>query len=175
MPTDQPVIPVTTNPWGMEWSAHRLPKRHRDEVQAVFPDRDVTDVLVVPTCQHAVVDLVEFGPEADGEKDRLLERFARWAAGVCAKLRAAGHWADYIDPCSGYPMIDQTNAAVYPEVQGLSSLLGYSVSNAGCCKIALHPKWGSAVYPASMFTDADAGELRQAIAQTEAELQGEMT
>ena len=68
---------------------------------------------------------------------------------------------------------------VYSEVQGAQSLLGYrwelrqdhiqlycndydcyrrrlwwSVMNASCCKILLHPKYGSAVYPASMFTTA---------------------
>lgn len=31
--------------------------------------------------------------------------------------------------------------------------------NAGCCKILLHPTWGSAVYPASIFTTAPADTL----------------
>lgn len=26
--------------------------------------------------------------------------------------------------------------------------------NAGCCKVLLHPQWGSAVYPATLFTTA---------------------
>jgi hypothetical protein len=26
--------------------------------------------------------------------------------------------------------------------------------NAGCCKVLLHPLWGSAVYPATLFTTA---------------------
>jgi hypothetical protein len=31
--------------------------------------------------------------------------------------------------------------------------------NAGCCKILLHPSWGSAVYPASIFTTTPANIL----------------
>jgi hypothetical protein len=28
------------------------------------------------------------------------------------------------------------------------------VQNVGCCKVLLHPKWGAAVYPATIFTNA---------------------
>jgi hypothetical protein len=28
----------------------------------------------------------------------------KWAVAVCARLLAAGHWCDYIDPCSGLPV-----------------------------------------------------------------------
>ena len=54
---------------------------------------------------------------------------------VCAALAGAGHWADYIDPCSGLPMVHQDTGAVYGEVEALSSLLGYKTQNAGCCKV----------------------------------------
>ena len=44
------------------------------EVQSVFPDVDLTNMLVVPTCQQADYDLVRTGEKIDCEKDRLLER-----------------------------------------------------------------------------------------------------
>lgn len=44
------------------------------EVQSVFPDVDMTDMLVVPTCQQADYDLVRTGDKIESEKDRLLER-----------------------------------------------------------------------------------------------------
>jgi hypothetical protein len=44
------------------------------EVQSVFPDVDVSSVLIVPTCQQADYDLVRTGEKIDIEKDRLLER-----------------------------------------------------------------------------------------------------
>jgi len=33
--------PVTTTLWGMEYSIHDLPVRHKDDVQAVFPGLDL--------------------------------------------------------------------------------------------------------------------------------------
>ena len=44
------------------------------------------------------------GDAVDKEKDALLERFFAFARLVCAALRDQGHWADYIDPCSGLPV-----------------------------------------------------------------------
>ena len=65
-----------------------------------------------------------------------------------------GFWADYIDPCSGLPMLTKNTTKVYSEVDGMQTLLHYATMDAGMCKILLHPKWGSAVYPASAFTNA---------------------
>jgi hypothetical protein len=36
----------------------------------------------------------------------------------------------------------------------MECLLGYRAYNAGFCKILTHPKWGSAVYPATIFAYA---------------------
>mmetsp|Transcript_6089 Transcript_6089/g.9262 ORF Transcript_6089/g.9262 Transcript_6089/m.9262 type:complete len:97 (-) Transcript_6089:81-371(-) len=70
------------------------------------------------------------------------------------KLRNMGHWADYIDPCSGLPMLTLHCNKVYSEVDGMECLLNYKAHNAGFCKILLHPRWGSAVYPATIFARA---------------------
>ena len=90
-----------------------------------------------------------------------------FAAEVCRRLAAAGHWADYIDPCSGLPMVHKETGNVYGEVEALCTLLGYKSQNAGCCKIILHPKWGSSVYPASMFAKAPLDAVEEAIAGAE--------
>lgn len=44
----------------------------------------------------------------------------------------------------------------------------------GVChvQIVLHPRWGSAVYPATLFTKAPLQELLAAIKEAEAMLQG---
>jgi hypothetical protein len=57
------------------------PKRHRDDVAALFPGTPLEDMLVIPTCQHAVVDLVQMGERVETEKDRLLERVSGWVGG----------------------------------------------------------------------------------------------
>uniref|UniRef100_A0A7S0RSJ5 Methylmalonic aciduria and homocystinuria type D protein n=1 Tax=Chlamydomonas leiostraca TaxID=1034604 RepID=A0A7S0RSJ5_9CHLO len=149
---------------GIEYSIHSCPARIRREVASVFPSVDLDKLLIVPTCQHAAMDLVQTGETVDVEKDNLLEKFMAWASAVCSKLGAQGHWADYIDPCSGLPMVHTDGPhQVYPEVEGLAVLKGFKTSNAGCCKVLLHPRWGSAVYPASMFTTAPADALQAAI------------
>lgn len=56
---------------------------------------------------------------------------------MCGALAAGGHWADYIDPCSGLPMLHRATASVYGEVEALTTLLGYQTQNAGCCKVCM--------------------------------------
>ncbi|CAK4558821.1 unnamed protein product [Aphanomyces euteiches] len=126
------------------------------ELVHVFPNhlKKDSNVLGVVTCQHACVDLAQFGEEADKEKDRLLENFVKWAHELSAAIIAAGHWADFIDPCSGLPMLALNSNKVYSEVDGVEVLLRYSCLSAGMCKILIHPEWGAAVYPASLFTTA---------------------
>ncbi len=51
-------------------------------------------------------------------------------------------------------MITKDSNKVYSEVDGIQLLLNYKTMNCGCCKVLLHPKWGSSIYPASMFTTA---------------------
>ncbi len=124
-----------------KWVFAGVPAPIRREVQSVFPKQDLDKLLIVPTCQHADLDLVNTGEKVEGEKDRLLERvgaystckqtitsvcrsstaisvsgllqpydctllvqFMAWAKVVCDKLLEQGHWADYIDPCSGLPV-----------------------------------------------------------------------
>ncbi|KAI3429551.1 hypothetical protein D9Q98_005639 [Chlorella vulgaris] len=157
------LLPVTTTPWGLEYSVHECPRRHRDDVAALFPTTSLDDMLVIPTCQQAELDLVRMGEKVEEEKDRLLERFVEFAKVVCERLEALGHWADYIDPCSGLPMVHRDTNAVYGEVEALVTLLGYRIQNAGCCKIILHPKWGSSVYPASIFAKAPLAAVTAAI------------
>jgi hypothetical protein len=81
-----------------------VPQTHKREIQAIFPDKDVKDMLIVPTCQKTAVDLVNRGEIVENEKDHCLERFVKWAQVVCDELSSAGYWVDYIDPCSGLPV-----------------------------------------------------------------------
>ncbi len=82
---------------------------------------------------------------------------------LCEQLRARGYWADYIDPCSGLPMISLNCNKVYSEVDGMECLLNYKAYNAGFCKILTHPKWGSAVYPATIFAHAPVDVVKSLI------------
>lgn len=96
------------------------------EAMYVFPNLDLSQLTVVNTMQRARVDLVKVGEDIEDEKDRLILvvrgiepmetifsaqyinmsilQFFSLAKGLCDALRQAGHWADYIDPCSGLPV-----------------------------------------------------------------------
>eukprot|EP00740_Mantoniella_antarctica_P006131 CAMPEP_0181357858 /NCGR_PEP_ID=MMETSP1106-20121128/5191_1 /TAXON_ID=81844 /ORGANISM="Mantoniella antarctica, Strain SL-175" /LENGTH=123 /DNA_ID=CAMNT_0023470761 /DNA_START=288 /DNA_END=659 /DNA_ORIENTATION=- len=116
------------------------------------------------------MDLVQTGETVDEEKDFCLERFLAFAEKVTDKLVAKGHWADYIDPCSGLSMVNKNSQQIYGEVDALVTLLNYQTTNSGCCKVVLHPQWGSAVYPATIFTKASSVELAAVITEAETEI-----
>ena len=120
-------------------------------------------LLLVPTCQRARMDLVAWGDAVAAEKDALLERFSRWAGAVCDALGAKGWWGDFVDPCSGLPVRTPHARAVYAEVDAFEALLKWRTSSAGGCRVLLHPQWGTAVYPATLFARAPPAALREAM------------
>lgn len=147
-----------------EVTAIKAPRIVMREVVHVFKSKGLSlddHVIVIPTCQKSCVDLVNWGDAAAVEKDRLLETFEAFATDLGTKLE--GHWCDFIDPCSGLPK--HTDAAsVYDEVASMQSLLKYEISQAGPCKVLMHPRWGAAVYPATIFTTAPADVVATALA-----------
>lgn len=171
----------------LECSVHTLPKQLMREFRHVFADKylpqeeqdamlmdaskntdgnnDNRDILAIPTNQKARKDLVAIGDDIELEKDRLLNVFISFGQDLCLKIRARGYWADYIDPCSGLPMLTTNCNKVYSEVDGMECLLNYKSYNAGFCKILTHPQWGSAVYPATMFAHAPASVVLEIINQ----------
>lgn len=94
------------------------------------------------------------GENVELEKDRLLNVFMVFARSLCDRILQAGYWADFIDPCSGLPMLTLNCNKVYSEVDGMECCLNYKSYNAGFCKVLTHPRWGTAVYPATIFTCA---------------------
>jgi len=162
---DKPEVKVASVPRGkIEFSVHHCPKALFREAKFIFPPildslNDETELVVIPTCQKALHDLVKVGPEIEEEKDRLLEVFIDFAKNICTALRDDDYWADYIDPCSGLPMMTKDCNKVYSEVDGMEVMLQYKTMNCGCCKVLLHPVWGSSVYPATIFTSAPYGKV----------------
>ena len=120
---------------GVEISVHTLPKPLQREFRHVFDERNLplesirdesAEFLVVPTNQRAREDLVAVGDHIEREKDRLLNVFMDLARTVCQQVREAGFWADFIDPCSGLPMLTLNCNKVYSEVDGMECCLGTS-------------------------------------------------
>lgn len=73
----------------LDISAHVCPKRFVKELQYVFPNSDLTNVIVIPTMQFAKNELVNIGDEIEVEKDRLLERVSEKSAHNIHELLAA--------------------------------------------------------------------------------------
>ncbi|OWZ15344.1 hypothetical protein PHMEG_00011032 [Phytophthora megakarya] len=153
----EPLLSPTELREGFQVSVHACPRLMLRELKHVFPaqfQRKSERMLAVLTCQKSLMDLSQFGVDADKEKDRLLETFLAFAQQVANALIARKFWADFIDPCSGLPMLTLSSNKVYSEVDGVELLLRYRCLSAGMCKILVHPVWGAAVYPASLFTTA---------------------
>lgn len=160
----------------IEVSVHTLPKPLRREFQHVFQPEstipkyndcndDEWEVFAIPTNQRALHDLVKVGEEIEDEKDRLLNTFLNFSQMLHRIMQSPTHtneqqqvqqyWCDYIDPCSGLPMVTTSQSnKVYSEVDGMTCCLQYKCYNAGYCKILIHPEYGSSVYPATIFTYA---------------------
>lgn len=122
--------------------------------------KSTKQVLIVTTCQHSKTELLSWDEDTCNEKDRLLEAFVDYAKQVCDAMRARGYWADYTDPASGL-LVMSPGQRVWPEIQSLERLLGYRMGQAAGCHILMHPKWGSRMYPATMFTDAPEDVIKQ--------------
>lgn len=60
-------------------------------------------------------------------------------------------------------MLTLQSSKVFSEVDGVEVLLRYRCLSAGMCKILIHPSWGAAVYPASLFTNAPYDVVHQVI------------
>lgn len=152
----------------LEVSVHRCSAALRRELARVFANtRQVTehmdDVLALPTFQPALNDLVAIGAAVELEKDLKLAKFYRWCTDVCDKLTEQGYWADFIDPCSGYPVRSARGASPYSEIDGLRTLLSYSTYSTGPCVVVSHPRWNTRCYPATMFTTAPVDVVRTLI------------
>jgi hypothetical protein len=152
----------------IEVSCHELRPAFLREMEGVLPSTDIPGLLAIATMQRSKHDLVQIGENIEIEKDRCLENFMSFARALCdlivkVPLTAQPieedpniskfYFADFIDPCSGLAMLHQESQKVFSEVDSAIQLLGYATQNCGCCKVLLHPNWGSAVYPATIFTN----------------------
>jgi len=156
-------------------SAHNAGRAMVREIRVVFTSAvgggSTDEFVIVQVMQRAQVDITLLGDAQEREKDRLLERFVDWAKRFVERLSVDGSWADYCDPCSGLPWFSDGNV-VYSEVEGASRTLGYATRSVdvaggiGACSVLVHPEWGGAVYPTTVFTNASPEAVCEAIQAT---------
>jgi hypothetical protein len=145
----------------LEYSLHKCPKLLEGEVRSAFPflPPDYHDhLLLIITFQPASCELIEFTDEAQEQKDSKLRIFFDWANTVRSLLTSEGHWVDFTDPASGFPVHSDRGANTFSDVSACEVCLPYRfevVSGpAGGCRLISHPKWRLASYPATVFTNA---------------------
>lgn len=129
-----------------------------------FRFRAFAELLIVPVCQRASVDLSGLGPAVEAEKDRLLERFCAFAESARSRLASRQIWCDLVDPCSGL-LTHSPSPSPYDEVSALGLLRGFRALPLGCCRVALHPRWGARVYPATIFVKGSTHDALEALTE----------
>jgi 2-methylcitrate dehydratase PrpD len=127
-------------------------------------------LLSLATFQPCAFPLLSYEPAVEREKNRLLECFDSWTRIIANHLRSRGHWADLVDPCTGYPTLGPHGSGVYSEVDAAAVLLAYRMEQVGNCSVVVHPTWGLSSYPASMLTTAPIEALKEAIEDAQKQL-----
>eukprot|EP00667_Euglena_gracilis_P022137 EG_transcript_24503 len=144
----------------LEYSVHKCPRMVVDDVRRVFPDRDLKaeSLLLILTFQPSTCELIAFTDEAQAQKDLKLQTFFDWANEFRERIEAAGYWADFTDPASGFPVHSDRGAHCFSDVAACELCLPYRFEHvcgpAGGCRVISHPKWRLAAYPATAFTTA---------------------
>ena len=60
---------------------------------------------------------------------------------------------DGIDPMTGKSIFSASGPSIYDEVDGGSRLLKWKIQQIQYCGVLCHPKYGSHIYPATIFTN----------------------
>lgn len=153
-----PASPAYAKPThGYEAVVHMPPKYARREFAELFGGVDKTTtsgMSMVTIALRTRNDMATWSSDIVEERDVLMKEFHTLAVRVVDNLRAAGFWADYIDPATGQAHYAATSSGRFLETDDRLALYGYRVLDYGCCKAVSHPQWGTHVMVGAVFTNA---------------------
>eukprot|EP01084_Bolivina_argentea_P163588 284559_1 len=66
---------------------------------------------------------------------------------------------DSIDPMTGQSIFSKSGPSIYDEVDGGSRLLKWKIQQIQYCGVLCHPQYGSHIYPSTMFTNHEIGNI----------------
>jgi hypothetical protein len=152
------INPKPTSVDYLECIAQSCPTKLRRDFDSLFVGRADSassgELTVITLSQKTFNDMSGWSELVEQERDQLLDKFIRGATDICAALKQAGYWADFIDPSSGKPFFGKhTNATLFETDERYKSL-GFDVDDLGCCKVIRHAVWGTHAYVGSLVTDA---------------------
>ena len=155
--------PVIDEERGVQWSIHQLPAGLRHEFPMIFPGLKGDDKVMIVTYQKTSIDLVEYSPLVEEQKNHFLGRFVCWADHVRSILSSRSYWTDFIDPCSGFPQYHSRGSVSHNDIDAIQQVFNYFVDSVAGCKIVSHPLWKTACYPAILYSNAPIDEIVNAV------------
>ncbi|MFQ3616152.1 MAG: methylmalonic aciduria and homocystinuria type D protein [Cyanobacteriota bacterium] len=112
----------------------------------------IASVLVM--LQPSPVALLERTLDSEPEKEKLRSRFLELGRAIAQTLQRQGYLADLFDPRTGWPILSARGTLPLDDVAVARSALGYSTDRYGNCRVILHPRLGTAVYPSTLVSSA---------------------
>lgn len=144
-----------THPYHLD--VHDPPAYARRQFGELFGgvDKSITSGMsMITVAMRSKLDMATWSSDIVAEREVLLKEFHALAARAVENLRAAGFWADYIDPSSGKAHYAATSSGSFLETDDRLAMYGYRVLDYGCCKAISHPEWGTHVMVGVVFTNA---------------------
>lgn len=108
---------------------------------------------VVIVLQNSRYQLLKTTTEIESEKQRLREKFMRFGCDLAFNLRDRSYLTELIDPRTGYPLFSRPGRIPHDDTAAVKALLGYQVVK-NKCRVIIHPKWRTAVYPSVLISQA---------------------
>lgn len=147
----------------MQYSIHAPNPFICKNLPRLLPDWSLPVRSVLVVLQPCQMELMQFTPETDAQKQQLRQQFLEVGLAIVHRLQQAGHLADLFDPRTGHPLLSQAGTLRLDDVAVIQSTLGYSTTQFGNCCGILHPQWGSAVYPSILISSAESNQVESAI------------
>ena len=108
---------------------------------------------VVIVLQNSRCEMLRATTEIEAEKQRLREKFMRFGFDLAFNLRDRSYPTELIDPRTGYPLFSRPGRIPHDDTAAVRALLGYpAIKNK--CRVIIHPKWRTAVYPSVLISQA---------------------
>lgn len=136
-----------------------------DRSAALLPAWSQPISSIVLVLQRSQCSLLERTADTERVKDELRQRFFEQSVAIERWLTELGYLTELFDPLTGLPTRSTAGQMRLDDVALIHSLLGYPVLNCGGCSVLLHPIWGDAVYPSSVFTSAPLRTLNQLVSR----------
>ena len=99
-------------------------------------------------------DMSVWSDAVEEEREAAVGSFVTAAKEICARIKAEGAWADFVDPGTGTPFYGPHASTTMFETDDKYRLLGFSIEDLGCCKVISHCDFGTRVFVGTIFTDA---------------------